>query len=293
MIDDSGWFDWMERRPGPPDKVYSGDNSVKIWLPHSAVGWYNGWASRLFSNARTGTCRHGGVHMPQGGDYTAYAAASVHGWVELNGVCYQHYPIFAKCWASGSAWPNSNGISFEHAGGAPGNFMQPFTPEQTAADIRMTDDIQEWHERTETGLWKNPHRPVSPSVGVEDKDAQCYEHNECTRWGSAPTACPSERLRYAWSRIVTALNQEEDEMAADERLDAIYRKLDGSGTPIMFTVMDAGEPNGMKSIPLSRLDYLNYRAYGFIISDVSVPRSWMDFMQAIAHSEAHGHVITP
>ena len=293
MITDDGWFDWMERRPGPPDKVYSGDNSVRIWLPHSAVGWYAGWASRLFSDARTGTCRHGGVHMPQGGDYTSYAAASVHGWVELNGVCYQHYPVFAKCWASGSAWPNSNGVAFEHAGGAPGNFMQPFTTEQTAADIRMTDDIQEWHARTDrpgSELWVSPRRPTSPT----DVDAELYEHNECIRWGSAATACPSQRLRYSWDKIVRALNrEEEDDNMPDQRLDAIYQELNGSGDPIMFTVLDRAAPNGKKTIPLSRLDYLNYKAYGLIDSDVNVGKDWMTLIEGATHAEAHGHVITP
>lgn len=47
-ITPDGWFDWMRREPGPPDKVYSQPNAVDFYVAHSAVGHYGGWASRLF-----------------------------------------------------------------------------------------------------------------------------------------------------------------------------------------------------------------------------------------------------
>ncbi len=283
MITNDGWFDWAERRPGPADKVYSEPCTSELFIPHSAVGWYAGWYSRLFSTAR----------LPNG-RYTPYAAASVTGWVELNGHFIQHYPVHKSCWASGSRHPNTKGNAFEHAGGAPGNYMQPFTPEQVNTDIRITLDMQDYHQRKHPGvynnLWKEPRRPLN----AEDLNATLYEHNECTRWGSLPTACPSERLRYAWGRIVTALNeQEEDDNMPDERLDAIYRELGGGGTPVMFQVLDAGAPNGVKSIPLSRLDYLNYKAYGLIVSDANVSKDWQNLIEGASHAQAHGHVITP
>ena len=172
--------------------------------------------------------------------------------------------------------------------------MQPFTPEQVATDIRITNDMQDWHKRKNSAIynsqWKAPRRPTTAT----DVLAQLYEHNECTRWGSLPTACPSERLRYAWSRIVASLHeQEEDDDMADERLDAIYRDLGGGGNPVMFQVLDAGAPNGVKSIPLSRLDYLNYKAYGLIVSDANVGKDWMNLIEGATHPQAHGHVITP
>ena len=67
-----GWFDWMRREPGPPDKVYSETNRVDFYVAHSAVGYYGGWSSRLFSRERDAA-----------GRYTAYAAVSAHGWIAV------------------------------------------------------------------------------------------------------------------------------------------------------------------------------------------------------------------
>ncbi len=278
MITGDGWFDWMDRVSGPPDKVYAKRNTAKIYLPHSAVGYYGGWASRLFSTDRTGTCIHGGVHLPVGGDYTAYAAASVTGWIPYSGPVLQHYSIFKSCWASGSWYPNTNGIAFENEGGAPGNFMQPLNPYQIEVNTRIALDLQEYHKSNGDDYgWDVPRRPTSES----DLNAQLYEHNECTRWGSRPTACPSERLRYAWPIILSALNEEQEpEDMTDSRLDQIYMKL-GADEPVLFTVMDNGAPNGRKDIPLSRLDWMNYRAYGFILSDAKISSELRN--QTIAH----------
>ncbi len=293
MITDDGWFSWAERVPGPPDKVYAQPCMSELYIPHSAVGWLPGWYSRLFSTERTGLCVHGGVHLPLGGDYTAYAAVSITGWFELNGKLIQFYPIMKSCWGSGSYYPNTRGNAFENAGGAPGNFMQPLTPQQTDSNIRAALDLQDWHKRKNPLIydpwWEHPQRPTGP----EDIDAQLYEHTECTRWGSAATACPSERLRYAWPKIITALNrQEEDPNMADERLDQIFTKI-GSTEPVLFTVLDASKPDGTKTIPLSRLDWLNYRARGFIVSDIRIAQGSMNFITGLAHTESHGHVIKP
>ncbi len=58
-ITPDGWFDWMRREPGPPDKVYSLPNAVDFYVAHSAVGYYGGWTSRLFSAARRVGSLHG------------------------------------------------------------------------------------------------------------------------------------------------------------------------------------------------------------------------------------------
>ena len=171
--------------------------------------------------------------------------------------------------------------------------MQPLTPGQVAGNIRATLDIQDYHKRKNPIIydaqWANPGRPRDHL----DELAQLYEHNECTRWGSNSTACPSERLRYAWPKIVAALNKAEEDVAADERLDQIFMKMDGSGDPVMFTVLDGNEPTGRKSISLSRLDFINYRAMNFMVEDVAISTAWRDFIQSLTHTEKHGHVIEP
>lgn len=189
MITSDGWFDWMERRPGPSDKVYSQGNTVAGLVPHSAVGYYPGWASRLFSTER----------LPDG-RYTDYAAASVHIWNPYAGVCFQHYPVTDSCWGSGSRFPNTNFVSMENEGGPPGDESEPLTGSQVNVIIRVMEDLSAW----KGGIhWRRPEGPA-------DVNASLYEHNECRRWGSPPTACPSSRI--PWEEILTTSNPEQREL---------------------------------------------------------------------------------
>ena len=182
-ITPDGWLDWAERVPGPADKIYSQPSAASLYVPHSAVGYYGGWASRLFSTARTGFCRHGGVHLSLGGDYTPYAAASVHGWIAYDGSVTQHYPFTASCWASGVEFLNLNGIAFENEGGYdPHN--EPLTDAQNDANIRIIKEL------VVMAGW-TPRRPVD----ANDQTATLYEHHENVRWpGHLATACPSNRI---------------------------------------------------------------------------------------------------
>lgn len=172
-------FDWCERVPGPADKVYSARNTATLYIPHSAVGYYAGWAGRLFSTARN-----------PDGRYTDYAAASVHLWFPQKRTekPKQHYSIWASCWASGSRYPNTNGVAAENEGGhTPVN--EPLTDWQVecnARAIRELSALQGWQ----------PHRPAS----LTDLTATLYEHRECVRWGSDPTSCPSGRI--PWTRLI-------------------------------------------------------------------------------------------
>lgn len=208
-----GFFDWMDRVPGPADKVYSTPNAAMMYLPHSAVGYYPGWASRLFNLER----------LPNG-RYTPYAAASVHGWLPKMGTPKQHYPIFASCWASGSFYPNTMGVAFENEGGPPGNESEPLTDWQVSCNIKAIQELIEFRQ------WDTVRRPTDQW----DVGAQLYEHNECTRWGSEPTACPSGRI--PWDRIIAAL-QEEDEMKDEDRAWVLQfsggtKLLKGSGPDV-------------------------------------------------------------
>jgi hypothetical protein len=182
MITSDGWLDWVERLPGPADKVYSVPNAARGYVPHSAVGYYGGWASRLFSTDRR-----------EDGRYTAYAAASVHGWIAYDGRVQQHYPLDASCWASGSVYPNTHFIAFENEGGFQ-PYDEPLTDAQVEANLRLIRDLASWRD------WPAICRPVD----ALDRSASLYEHRECVRWGSAPTACPSGRI--PWQRLLDELH---------------------------------------------------------------------------------------
>ena len=181
MITQDGWLDWAVRVPGPADKVSSGTNPVLGYVPHSAVGYYGGWASRLFSTDR----------RPDG-RYTPYAAASVHGWIAYDGAVTQHYPLTAACWASGSSYPNGNFVAFENEGGFDPH-DEPLTPAQISANVRIIRELAEWRG------WSGFRRPAD----ANDTSANLYEHCECVRWGSLPTACPSKRI--PWDAILAEL----------------------------------------------------------------------------------------
>jgi len=205
MITPDGWFDFAERVPGPPDKVYSEPNVVQGYVPHSAVGSYDGWVSRLFSTQREVT-----------GRYTEYSAASVHGFILKNGHVIQHYPVYKSCWASGSRFPNVRFTAFENEGGfIP--FDEPLTDAQVLSNIHIISELSRAFDWT-------PSRPVKAG----DTTATLYEHRECARFGSAPTACPSNRI--PWPRIMSAINLggEERVFYTDERLKEIIGNMLGS-----------------------------------------------------------------
>jgi len=182
-LTEDGWLDWASRDTGPPEKTYSSRNTVDFYVAHSAVGFFPGWRSRLFSNER------------RADSFTAYAAASVHGWVAYDGKVVQHYPLTASCWASGSREANTRGVAFETEGGAPGNVNEPLTVAQIASHVRILLDIAAW-KGVEPEYWRRP-------ISEWDVKASLYEHNECSRFGSPPTACPSDR--FPWDIIEIAL----------------------------------------------------------------------------------------
>ena len=190
-ITPDGWFDWAERRPGPADKVYSTPCLSLGIVPHSQVGYQAGAEARLFSADRN-----------PDGSYTAYAAASWTGSVLYDGTLRQHYPIEASCWTSGARIPNTRFNAFETEGGPPSDPSEPLRPAQVDAYVRIIRDLSELKG------WE-PRRPVDSA----DVDATLYEHNECTRWGAVYTACPSGRI--PWDTILSRLNEEEDDMSAE------------------------------------------------------------------------------
>lgn len=162
-----GWFDWAIRDPGPPERQNGGRNTLKIFVPHSAEGYWPHLRTVLWGDRGS-----------------SWFASNLR-----DGRFIQHYSIYAQTWTSGSGYPNNNGLAWENEGVQ----GEPFTPAQTENCIRV---IREVSALTGMTAWRRP-------VNSLDKDAQLYEHNECTRWGSLPTACPSHRV--PWPRIIAGL----------------------------------------------------------------------------------------
>jgi hypothetical protein len=214
-ISSDGWFDWMRRVPGPADKAYSQPNSVDFYVAHSAVGYYGGWSARLFSPQRDAS-----------GRYTAYAAASAHGWIPYDGSCLQHYALTASCWASGSREANTRGVAFEIEGGAPGKESEPLTEPQKQALLRILRDIAAW-KGASNAYWRRPDRS-------DDLNATLYEHRECVRFGSAPTACPSNRV--PWHELLRRLETWDGRMPTTGegwRSEAPFQVLYNHGVPVI------------------------------------------------------------
>lgn len=206
VISADGWYDWCERIPGPADKVYSQPNSAIMYLPHSAVGYYAGWASRLFSQERLAN-----------GRYTAYAAASVHLWMPQlpSEQPTQHYSIFSSCWASGSVYPNTNGIAAETAGGPPGNETEAYTPWQEECHARAICELADFKG------WE-PRRVQ----GEGDMAATIRLHRECKEFGSDPTACDSGRFDASGTMARVQALQEGDMAWTDAEKDKVLLLVD-------------------------------------------------------------------
>ena len=139
----------------------------------------------------------------------------------------QHYSIFKSCWASGSQYPNTNGVAAENEGGPPGNVSEPLTPYQEGLNIRAISELSEFRN------WE-PRRPTSE----QDKNATLYEHRECKRFGSDPTACPSSRI--PWATILAGL---EDDVSKQDVIDAMrdpnaFPELNGKSMVEHIQAMD-------------------------------------------------------
>lgn len=198
----NGFLDWAEQVPGPPDKSYSESLVPAGYVPHSAVGYYNGWASRLFDLTKYWDSEYQTLR------YTANAAASVHLWIAYDGSVKQHYAFDVGCWASGNRTANLSRVAAENEGGHdPVN--EPLTIPQILSNVRIIKELSGHYG------WA----PTRNSLNLSS--SSLLEHNECvTLWGGSSTGCPNNRI--PWSKFMGLLNyQEEDEMVVGQFAKAI------------------------------------------------------------------------
>ena len=250
MITPDGYFDWAVRAPmARPDKRYSGDfPAIEGALFHSMVGFYGNALARMNSNERTGTCVHGGVHLPEGGDYTAYAAASWVGSITYGGGLYQHAPLSVACWTNGSGEANRRFRGFEFEGGPPGRESEPFTTPQLLAGARILYDMREWRG------WPELRRPQSGLTGQE------WEHREMTRFGAPPTACPSNRPDWAAMNYIVALM---DQASAAEEDKMVVGQFATSVPWDKSYVITVGKEGARKTLVQGAAEYESLVAAGF------------------------------
>ena len=170
-IDAGGWFDWMIKDPGPPARVNGGRNGLKGVVIHSAEGYWPHLRVVLWGDR----------------------GSSWHFSNLQDGRCFQHYSIYAQTHCSGAGYPNNNFPAWENEG----TKDEPFTVKQNNNNVMIIDEIRE------VGKWPDTRRPINSG----DKAAQLWEHNEMTRFGALPTACPSGRV--PWGLYLDRLKEED------------------------------------------------------------------------------------
>ena len=180
-----GYFSWALPHPGNERKVYPGRNANQGIVWHSAEGWL--------------PYLLGYVAGPTGASWT--------GSIALDGRLYQHYPVTAKCWASGNAVANGQYWSFELEG-VQGN---PATPEQVETCLRIAAEFEAF-----TGL-------VATRTGFP---RTMWEHNEVAEIAApnaGPTSCPSHRYDPFFAALDT-----EDGMTPEETKRMVAEMVFGS-----------------------------------------------------------------
>jgi len=199
MIKD-GWFDWAIRDPGPINKTNIGINPAIGVIPHSAEGYWLFLRTLLWDPNRR----------------ASWGASNL-----ADGRFFQHYSVHARTWTSGAGWPNNNFFAFENEGIA----SEPLTDAQVDNIVRVIRDLS-------TAKNWEPRRPSHP----RELDATLYEHNECVRFGAAPTACPSGRI--PWGRILAELEEDMAERVwCSDRLQTWIIGKHGAA-PILDPVQD-------------------------------------------------------
>ena len=207
----NGWCDWMERNPAPANKVNPGVNTLEFFYPHSAV-------ARIYVYSR--------VYDPD-----EKASWHITFYQQAGKLPTQHYPITARCWATGNRNANDRGVAAEFEGGArnaiPDGYDEPLTQWQIDCALRFLNDLGAAAGRKYVRVEGVPR--TSPHPVVLPPDGRIVEHNEAARWlpeGKA-TACPSGRMK----RSLYPALLKGDAMTTEElaRLERVERLLAGRG----------------------------------------------------------------
>ena len=158
MITPDGTFDWMKKMPGPLGKVWLARNLNDGVVFHSAVGSLEGVVQVVMGTAK----------------------ASVTGVIGYQGEAVQFYPVSASPWANGSRVANTRFLGFEFEGGrdVPGEVDERLTEQQIDRAVRILKDLSHY-KGVGYGFWQ--------------REVSLWEHNEMTRFGADPTACPTGR----------------------------------------------------------------------------------------------------
>lgn len=203
MIKTNGYLDWATYRPGIANKVYSEPNSGEWITCHSVVGEESDFEDGIpnrFLSTETYYDPELGMHR-----YTAYAAASSMFVLRKSGELIQMYPVTASTWTSGGRKANTRSWAIEAEGGQAPNYSEPLTPEAEASFVRL---VREWERYS--GKRAKAHITL-------------VEHKEMAeRFGYKPTACASDRYRFAWAK---AEQREEDDMELRERVERLERLM--------------------------------------------------------------------
>jgi len=126
------------------------------------------------------------------------------------GPLLQHYPLEAITWASGSQQANIKFLAIESEGVA-GELLNP-------NQVKNMQDLM----NAITMKW--------------ERKATVFEHKEMTAYGSAPTACPSNR--YPWTQIIGGLDMTKEEMIAVLRDPNAFPELQGKSLVGFLQVVD-------------------------------------------------------
>jgi len=169
LITTAGWYELATPSLGPTWKQEDERNAIRGIVLHSAEGFHEGLLRILNGPLRR----------------------SWHFSVLFDGTVLQHYPVTVVTWHGQAA--NAFTIGIEHEGTA--NLQPSLTQAQVESSSRLVREIADFGGFT-------LRRPFD----ARDSFATLWEHNELTRFGSEPTACPSRRI--PWNRIMEELMPE-------------------------------------------------------------------------------------
>jgi len=169
QITRAGWYESATPNLGPTWKQEDERNAIRGVVLHSAEGFHDGLLRIL----------HGPLRR------------SWHFSILFDGTVLQHYPVTVITWHGQAA--NAFTVGIEHEGTA--NLQPSLTQAQVESSSKLVSAIADFGGFA-------LRRPFD----ARDSFATLWEHNELTRFGSEPTACPSRRI--PWNRIMEELMPE-------------------------------------------------------------------------------------